>query len=267
MNMRTSITALPLQLQSIAPPIKRQLDAIIRSLYEGAGENLLGLYLHGSLAMGCFHPGASDIDLVGVTQEPLHADVHRAMLRALLAASGAPAPVEISTVHYAQIAPWRHPTPFDLHYSEMHRTGAMQMLANPAALPGEGGVDADLAAHFTVIQQRGLCLWGAPIEALKIEVPWADYLGSLRRDFVWAQIAGNASLVYAVLNACRTLAAVEEQRVLSKAEGVAWTRPRLPVPLRDVVEAAAARYAGTERELSDTAGALLLDWVRARLGW
>ncbi|MBK8796127.1 MAG: hypothetical protein IPM07_06985 [Anaerolineales bacterium] len=170
MNMRTSITTLPLQLQSIAPPIKRQLDAIIRSLYEGAGENLLGLYLHGSLAMGCFHPGASDIDLVSHTGTSAQ-DVHRAM-RALLAASGAPAPVEISTVHYAQIAPWRHPTPFDLHYSEMHRTGAMQMLANPAALPGEGGVGADLAAHFTVIQQRGLCLWGADRGA-EIEVPWA----------------------------------------------------------------------------------------------
>ncbi|MBE2236586.1 MAG: DUF4111 domain-containing protein [Caldilineaceae bacterium] len=265
--MRMSIVALPPQLRKMAPPIKRQLDAIIHSLYEAAGENLLGLYLHGSLAMGCFHPGASDIDLVGITQEPLPANVHRAMLHALLAASGAPAPVEISTVHYAQIVPWRHPTPFDLHYSEMHRTSARQMLADPAALPGEGRVDADLAAHFTVMQRRGLCLWGAPLKSLKIEVPWADYIDSLRRDFVWAQVAGNASLMYAVLNACRILAAVEEQRVLSKAEGAAWALPRIPVSLRAVVKAAAARYAGTERELSETAGALLLGWVRTRVGW
>ena len=28
------------------------------------GENLTGVYLHGSLAMGCFNPDKSDIDLI-----------------------------------------------------------------------------------------------------------------------------------------------------------------------------------------------------------
>lgn len=33
------------------------------------GENLTGVYLHGSLAMGCFNPDKSDIDLIIVTEE------------------------------------------------------------------------------------------------------------------------------------------------------------------------------------------------------
>ncbi len=33
-------------------------------------ENLTGVYLHGSLAMGCFDPRWSDLDLLLVTQTP-----------------------------------------------------------------------------------------------------------------------------------------------------------------------------------------------------
>ena len=37
--------------------------------HETIGENLLGVYLHGSVAMGCFNPKSSDLDLlVGVKE-------------------------------------------------------------------------------------------------------------------------------------------------------------------------------------------------------
>ena len=33
------------------------------------GDNLTGIYLHGSAVMGCFHPTESDIDLILVVQD------------------------------------------------------------------------------------------------------------------------------------------------------------------------------------------------------
>ena len=33
------------------------------------GENLVGVYLHGSAAMGCFHPKLSDLDFIAVVEE------------------------------------------------------------------------------------------------------------------------------------------------------------------------------------------------------
>ena len=44
--------------------IIRQLDYISVSLCEIEQENLIGIYLHGSLAMGCFHPHHSDLDML-----------------------------------------------------------------------------------------------------------------------------------------------------------------------------------------------------------
>ena len=35
---------------------------------ESLGENLTGVYLHGSAAMGCFHQESSDLDLILVTE-------------------------------------------------------------------------------------------------------------------------------------------------------------------------------------------------------
>ncbi len=239
-----------------------QLDQITAFLCENIGEKLIGVYLHGSLALGCFNPAQSDLDLLVLTLEPLGDEAARAVLTRLLALSGQPRPVEISSLCYAQIVPWRHPTPYDLHFSETHRAYLTALLAQPGAPLPVPGVDADLAAHFTVLQARGRCLYGAPIASLPLAVPWADYLDSLRQDFAWARAAGG---VYAVLNGCRTWAAVEAGLVLSKAEGAVWAEPRLPTPLRRIVRAAARGYAGTAQELPE-AGALL-DWVRARLGW
>ena len=43
------------------------LTQFVAAARETIGENLLGVYLHGSAAMGCFNPKSSDLDLlVGV---------------------------------------------------------------------------------------------------------------------------------------------------------------------------------------------------------
>ena len=42
------------------------LDKFTHAVKEITGEKLTGIYLHGSLAMGCFHPEKSDIDLIVV---------------------------------------------------------------------------------------------------------------------------------------------------------------------------------------------------------
>ena len=242
----------PFQLAPRAVQI--QLDQITHFLYEVIGQNLVGVYLHGSLAMGCFNVARSDIDLLAITYHPLTASTARTLFAALLEGSNQPRPIEISILHYAQINPWRYPTPFDLHFSEMHRARVTEALAASEAKLPAGGLDHDLAAHFTVLRARGVCLYGEVIASLSIDVPWADYLDSLRLDLVWAQqpVAVDAvavDAVNAVLNACRIWAAVEARVVLSKAEGARWASSRLPATWRVLVESAASCYAGTWREL------------------
>ena len=45
------------------------LDKIVDTSKDIIGEELTGIYLHGSLAMGCFHSDKSDIDLILVIKD------------------------------------------------------------------------------------------------------------------------------------------------------------------------------------------------------
>lgn len=261
----------PMELEHSPIPsaTQEQIASLTHLLYECTRENLVGIYAHGSLAMGCFNPQVSDIDLLVITQQPLNQGARRQILGGLLELSGAPHPVEISVVYYAQIDPWRHPAPFDLHFSEAWRTATNAVLANVANAARPGGEDSDLAGHFTVLKRRGLCLAGAPIADLRMAVPWEDYLASLRSDFEWAVTGDEVSPVYMVLNACRCWAAVADGVVLSKAEGGVWAAGRVPARFRSLIARSCAVYRGKPAEATiDAAEARAFHgWIGKRLGW
>ena len=52
-----------------------QTDSLIKGFVEQSKrilrDNLIGVYLHGSLVMGCFNPQKSDIDLIIVIDKPI----------------------------------------------------------------------------------------------------------------------------------------------------------------------------------------------------
>ena len=105
-----------------------------RTIVDG---NLAGVCLHGSLALGCFNPLRSDLDLLAVTHAAMDAGVKRRLAQFLLDVSQQPHHLELSFLRRADLHPWRYPTPFDFHYSESWRTAFTEQLAGPAMVAGE----------------------------------------------------------------------------------------------------------------------------------
>ena len=130
------------------------LKDFVSAAREAFGPALTGVYLHGSLAMGCFCPGASDVDLIVVTDSPPGHGEKLAFLRRVLDLSGqTPGGIEMSVVLRQHCERFVYPTPYELHVSPAHLARA---LADPAAFARRmHGADRDLAAHFTVLRQRG----------------------------------------------------------------------------------------------------------------
>lgn len=227
-------------------PVREEVDEFIKGVHKILGERLIGIYLHGSLAMGCFNPASSDVDLLVATWEPMPLEIKREIIALLLSLSGRPAPIEVSFLARAHLIPWQYPTPFDLHYSEAWRAQYEQDLLGEGwhRWGSEAPRDPDLAAHITVLHARGVRLAGAPIEEVFPTVPKEDYLASIAEDIAWGleRLAENPA--YAVLNMCRTLAYLREGKVLSKAEGGAWALTHLKETLRAPVRAALAAYLG-----------------------
>src|SRR5688572_5990952 len=98
--------------------VKAQIEYLIGSFRRELDDNLIGVYLHGSLATGCFNPLRSDIDILVVTRQKMTVETKRELARLLLEISRQPAPIEISFLTFDDLHPWRHPTPYDFHYSE-----------------------------------------------------------------------------------------------------------------------------------------------------
>jgi predicted nucleotidyltransferase len=242
--------------------IRVQVEGFVRAVREILAQNLVGIYLHGSLAMGCFNPERSDLDLLVLTREGMTVEVKRRVAELLLQHSGAPRPIEISFLRQADLDPWEDPTPFDFHYSEDWRHQTREQLESDAwqTWNDRRQRDPDLAAHVTITRERGICLAGPPIERVFPPVPRAHYVASIVGDVLDATNEGRDGIagapVYYVLNLCRVCAYLREGRICSKEEGGTWGARVLPDELRAVVRQALAAYRGTASDGSFDASLL-----------
>jgi Aminoglycoside adenylyltransferase, C-terminal domain len=229
------------------PDGRRQVDRLIAGLQTCLAGNLTGVYLHGSLAMACFNPARSDVDLLVVARQAMPVETKRDLAALLLDVSCCPSPVEISCLCHADLVPWRYPTPFDFHYSEMWRDAYVRDLAGDS-WRGWNAVrrdDEDLAAHITITRRRGVCLYGPPVGEVFPVVPRRDFLASVLGDVLSPEFGLDAvakNPVYVVLNACRTLAYLRSGEILSKDEGGAWALLALPGRFHSTLVAALDAY-------------------------
>ena len=227
-------------------PVRTQINNLLATFQQLLGNNLVGIYLHGSLAMGCFNPQRSDVDLLVVTRVGMAVETKRDIVQYLLASSLSPSPIETSFLVLRDIHPFRHPLPYDLHYSESWREKYTQAWAEETwrAWNDEKKYDSDLAAHLTIIRARGVCLDGKPIQKVFPVVPPAFYAASIVEDFDDASAQQQRMPVYFTLNACRALAYLREGYIYSKDEGCVWALQTLPVELHGVIGQALDIYRG-----------------------
>jgi hypothetical protein len=205
-------------------------------------ESLTGLYLHGSLAFGCYNPAYSDIDLIAVSERALKTEEKIALLAevAALEPLAPPKGIEFSVVRREVCTPFVFPTPYELHYSPAWRARCQ---ADPLSLCAtQGKTDIDLAAHFTVIQTCGIVLYGAPVSAVFAPVPAGSYHASLLADCADASINLKNQPASTLLNLCRTLAAFQDNRVLSKLQGGQWALTHLDSWLHETIQTAMNAY-------------------------
>ncbi len=219
------------------------LSEVVHLHREILGENLTGIYIHGSLAFGCCHPDRSDVDFLTVTgRAPTLAEKRTLLERLILLEANAPRKgFEMSVVLAEHCRHFIYPTPYELHYSKMHRNA---FLSDPDEYcKAMRGTDPDLAAHFTVVRKTGVTLYGKDAGSLFAPVPRADYLDSIRRDAADAEKGIESDPVYFVLNLCRVLAYLREGLVLSKADGGHWGIKALPKPFHSIIKEALRCYA------------------------
>ncbi|WP_034850100.1 aminoglycoside adenylyltransferase domain-containing protein [Clostridium hydrogeniformans] len=210
-------------------------------------ENLVGIYLHGSLAMGCFNYYTSDIDILVVVNKDMELEIKRKLINVILELSkdGPEKGFEVSVILYKHSKNFIYPTPFLLHYSKEYN---YRYLSDSEFICGNS-VDKDLAAHMVITRKRGICLVGKPIEEVFQEVPKEYYIDSIIGDIEGARESIVENPIYNILNLCRVLYYLKEEAICSKKEGGQWAYSNMNKRYKEIVKSAMELYENKDKKI------------------
>jgi len=224
------------------------LDKFVELIKNELSKNLIGIYLHGSLAMNCFNPKTSDIDFLVVINNKIIREKARRIAEAVLELhddmpnrKG----IEFSIILENHLNPFKYPTPIEFHYSEFHRE---RYQTNDNYLCG-GFEDEDLASQFVVAYYRGKLLYGKPLKEICEPIDRKYYVASIYHDIKDAKQEIIDNPVYVVLNLCRVLYYLREEIISSKKEGGEWGIENLPQNFHLIIRKCLDKYSGIEEEI------------------
>ena len=218
------------------------LSAIAAQYQQILDKNLVGIYAHGSIAFGCFNWDRSDIDFIVVIDRPISQQDKLQLLQLLINLSDQAPPkgFEMSVVLRKHCKDFIYPTPYELHFSNNYLE---EHAKNPLLLCRDSPqYDPDLAAHFTVIANTGIVVYGEPIAEVFGAVPREYYLDSVRKDVENAGKSVVDNPVYIILNLCRVYAYRRDGLILSKEKGGQWGLRNLPPPYHRLIALALDSY-------------------------
>jgi streptomycin 3"-adenylyltransferase len=194
--------------------------AVTAGLTSVVGPALVGVYLHGSAALGGWSAEHSDVDLLGVVARPLDRRAKRVISARLHHPSlvgPAPSGLELSLVTAAVAAdPPRRP-PFELQV----RTGP----SPHTHLGGPAAADPDLLLAFAACRRAGVAVAGPGPAEVFADPPRAWLLDRVAAELRWA--LGHGSVASRVLTACRAWRYLEDDVLGAKVDSARWARLRL----------------------------------------
>jgi hypothetical protein len=192
-------------------------DALAAAL----GDDLVGAWFVGSVALGGYVPGESDVDVVAVCERPLGETAKESVVAAIEATfSACPARGLEFSIYRADVAA-SSPRGADF---EVNVNGGPRMERSvhldPATEPPFWYVIDRAIAH-----RRGVVIAGPPAADVFADVARPVLLQAMAESMRWHRQHEKATL-YSVLNAARAWRFAVEDELGSKLDGAAWARER-----------------------------------------
>lgn len=212
------------------------LNALVPGIEVALGNNLVGVYLRGSLATGDFEPVGSDIDFIAVTEQP----VSEAELSRLI------------TLH-TQLGRLANRYANDLEGTYIPRATARRFRPgerHPTIYRGEALEWSEHRNNWVLerwtVREHGVTLLGPDPKSLIDPISAGELREAVRtRLSDWAEWVGDADNPewlqpgqkrYVVETMCRALYTLAHGELSSKPHAVAWAIETLSEPWRSTVE-------------------------------
>ncbi len=242
----------------LTPEVAAFGDQVAEALARTLGTDLVGVYFVGSVALGGYIPGESDIDIAAVSITALTDPQRQSVASAVVEASAACPARGLEFTLYRRDVAGSPPAGADF---EVNANGGPRMPTavhmDPTSERGFWYVLDRAIAH-----RSGLAISGPPARGIFADVPRGTLLEAMYESMAWHRAHEKATL-YSVLNACRAWRFAAVDVLGSKLEGAAWARARWPG--KGLIDAAVALRRGEDATLDESAVDALLSAVATRL--
>lgn len=246
------------------PDINALLDRLLAGARSVLGADLVGLYLHGSLATGGFNPETSDVDFLAATAGPLPEEiVDRLAAMHQELALRSPWAAELEGSYIPRPALRRYNPARARHPRLEHGSSTLRVEQH----------DSDWVINRYVLREHGVVITGPDPETL-IDPIGPNELRHAVRNLLWwweLQLEDTTRLetgryqAYAVLTMCRVLYMLEHGDVAPKPEAAFWAQGAISQPWPPLVERALAWRPGEPLDcLDDTLSFIRYTLARAR---
>lgn len=196
--------------------------------------NVIGIYLHGSIIFNDFEWDKSDIDFIVIVKNRISLQQKEKIISFILKINKycPKKGLEMSIIQHRNINPFVYPTPFELHYSNYYYFVCKKNLKE--FCQNMNGLDKDLATHCKLIISRGITLYGLPIDHVFSEVPELYFIDSIFNDIKDSLKSYHNNSYSTTLNLCRTIVYCKNKTLCSKKEGGNWILHHFPFYTRIV---------------------------------
>jgi len=206
------------------PDIERLLSNLLSRMQRILAENLLGLYVYGSLITGGFDVQISDIDLLAVTSSDID-DEEFEQLRKMHRDLATENPNWDGRIEVQYLSANALRT-FKTHRSQL----AVISPGEPLNIKQAG---IDWLINWYIVREKNVTLFGPSPQTLIPPISEAEFLQASRehaKDWVeWtSQPRDGKGQSYAILTMCRALYASQNGEQASKKQAASWVQEHFP---------------------------------------
>lgn len=232
-----------------------RIDTLLHSLLP---EEIIGTYFVGSVALGGYVPGESDIDIVAVCKQPISVEKKRAIADEVLSATAlCPGRGLEFTLYRLGIAS-APPVAADF---EVNVNGGRRMPSSVHTAPDQEPFFWYVLDR-AIAHRQGLVISGPPARGVFADASRPQLLNAMRESMRWHRKHEKATL-YSVLNATRAWRFAAEDVLGSKLAGASWARSRWHSP--SLIEAAVDLRHGRPAQLHENEVDEFLQYVEQEL--
>jgi hypothetical protein len=234
---------------SFGAAVAEALDAVVQC-------SVVGVYFVGSVALGGYVPGESDIDILAVCTDALDAAAKEAVATAVVRrAAGCPSRgLEFTLYRKEAVAAVTRDAGFEVNANDGPR------MEEAVHLRQEDEPAFWYVLDRAVAHRSGVVIIGPPADEVIADIPRSVVLAAMVDSMRWHRVHEKATL-YSVLNASRAWRFAEEDVLGSKLAGAEWARARWREP--GLIDSAVALRHGRPAQLASREVEEFLDHVEA----